>query len=899
MMKVRVRENGGFCSETEEPCHPVGRPHDGEKSRAAPETVTEEWRNSCSSHDFQGPQTMGTSSASCIGARRDRSLDYQASCVPARLPSFLRSVDTDDQCGMTDERVVECMGAVKPDRHYPVGASNTSRGKVSSEEHLNVAELNVIAKMKALAGSRLLHTSNQAVGNSLPEATLRLLTGSMNLPQDGCGQDTVGFHRRLGETRSGETQLCRQQVLNRCSDFTGEGPESFETAFRKAEVDFHLSGNTDGVDSTGSTRSEDSGCESPSSPPFIASAAATGSPKHSCAPLRSNSARGNDGAAMDSRSKKETVETDGAFWVNAKKRTYSRSPRNIQADNGRALPLRHNQEGKGRISGGATSADYYAMHKALPKVTGVRFQAQRNRFVAEWYDRGRTRMAYFPVKLYGFEHARNLAIRCREEVLQLKLAKRNSKGDDPSNIASARRENGCATLGSLEIDTPPLKCCRLDNNISTASVPSWRHTVFPKTSTPPFQSPFLCDVATSPAPPLKKCTDKETPASDVSLLRSLLAVDSEAVNNAMAAHSEPGYFSEDPCLPTLLQHRQGRLNSKRTQPPASGRAANAEVGEAILRELLKRVVAAAADGDQMQKTHGNGGALGSSSSTGKVSTAPLGFRSPLSPLDMAELFQPAPCDQTRTSDKDEPRSLPPEIVSSAECPSPAKCFPLWPDAQQSRILTSECGNQTDRARKQPVSSGLRPSDSSGLGRRLAARTSGGVCDQGEGLVEPSNYSQRLFEVRELEECGHQSGDGCEIVPAARSTAQDCGNRVDSGVFCTDDLRASESSNLSPSRTVDPCNAPDSTDVHEKKLAILKTAVSVIMNEVIERCTRGPPGGNLGTRTHGTSSLQRGGAVSGDARESGEEVRSVDKQHLLLNALREAMAAGHRPGGWPA
>lgn len=52
--------------------------------------------------------------------------------------------------------------------------------------------------------------------------------------------------------------------------------------------------------------------------------------------------------------------------------------------------------------------------RGLPKVTGVRFQAQRNRFVAEWYDQGKTRMAYFPVKQYGFEEARRLAIECRE-----------------------------------------------------------------------------------------------------------------------------------------------------------------------------------------------------------------------------------------------------------------------------------------------------------------------------------------------------------------------------------------------------------------------------------------------------------------------------------------------------
>ncbi|KAL8443014.1 hypothetical protein Emed_007008 [Eimeria media] len=55
--------------------------------------------------------------------------------------------------------------------------------------------------------------------------------------------------------------------------------------------------------------------------------------------------------------------------------------------------------------------------RRLPKVTGVRFQAQRNRFVAEWYDQGKTRMAYFPVKQHGFEGARRLAIECRERVL--------------------------------------------------------------------------------------------------------------------------------------------------------------------------------------------------------------------------------------------------------------------------------------------------------------------------------------------------------------------------------------------------------------------------------------------------------------------------------------------------
>ncbi|KAL8428045.1 hypothetical protein Efla_006951 [Eimeria flavescens] len=76
--------------------------------------------------------------------------------------------------------------------------------------------------------------------------------------------------------------------------------------------------------------------------------------------------------------------------------------------------------------------------RKLPKVTGVRYQAQRNRFVAEWYDQGKTRMAYFPVKVYGFDEARRLAIECRERVLLSKHQRLSCGNRTP---ASTRRAN--------------------------------------------------------------------------------------------------------------------------------------------------------------------------------------------------------------------------------------------------------------------------------------------------------------------------------------------------------------------------------------------------------------------------------------------------------------------------
>ncbi|KEP63378.1 UNVERIFIED_CONTAM: AP2 domain transcription factor AP2VIIa-2 [Hammondia hammondi] len=912
--KMCDREDGGFCHETGEPGQSVRRPHDGDGPRAASDVMAEEWLKSSSSHGFfLGYKSVETSTASCTGTEQGISLDYEAARSPARPARLRPYIDANDGRGISGESTLDDGNALSQDRHGLAEVQRTSREDGSLQEHLDIPGQNACGQLEAVARSRFFRACGEAVKSALPEAAFHLLTYDNVLLQDGCGQDAIGSHREVAETSSGEIHLWPQQAVNHGSGFTSAGPESLEAGFRKTESDFHLSRNGDGVDSTGSTRSEDSGCESPLSPSLIAAAALTAPPQRSCTSMRSSSGRGKERIGLDAGSRGEMSETDGTHSTNGKQRTCSQPSNSVQADSGPVLSRRRRQEGNGRgtSSVDTSSADYYAMHKVLPKVTGVRFQAQRNRFVAEWYDRGRTRMAYFPVKLYGFEHARNLAIRCREEVLQLKLAKRNSRGDDSSNAMSTRSdENGSARLRTLEVGTLAGKRRRLDSNVSSASTRFWRQTVVPVTSTPPFQSPVLSDVPSSPVAALNSGAGKETHyASDVSILRSLRSIESDALKHEPNASRRQSINPlKKHCLPVLLKQQQERVMLEKA--PDGGRAGSAVAVEAILRELLKRaaVDAVVDEHHQMRNTYPDGSALGFE--VQKRATTRVGFRSPLSSPEI-EKRSPAPCDQqSRGNDTEVLLSLLQEAALLTESFSKAESLPTWSDVQQTHIwkcsglgrstsATSVYSQRIGYAQKEPISAFSGHSGNSDReDLRRSTRTSGGPLKNIGWCVEPSRFSEGVAEVHDLGESrSHQNGNFCRIAPAAFSTTTDCGNRMPDGEGqLTDDLPASEPSTCR-GPTVDACRSPGSSAAHEEKLSLIKVAVG-LMNDMIDGCKRGTRGCSQKHQTHGTSArFQRGIGASGDAWRPIEEAQTSDKQHLL-NAIRVAIVGRQLPGGWP-
>ncbi|KFH01371.1 AP2 domain transcription factor AP2VIIa-2 [Toxoplasma gondii MAS] len=912
-MEMCEREDEGFCHETGEPVQSVRRPDDSNGPRAASDLVAEEWLKSSSSHGFfLGYNSVETSTASCTGTEQGISLEYEAPRSPARPPRLRRYMDADDERGISGERILDDGNAPCQDRYGLAEVPRTSRENASLQEHLDIPGRNSSGQLKAVARSHFFRACGEAAKSALPEAALHLLTGDSSLLQDGCGQDAVDSHREVAETNLEEIHLWPQQTGNHGSRFTSEGPESIETAFRKTESDFHLSRNGDGVDSTGSTRSEDSGCESPLSPSLTSSAALMAPPQHGCTSLRSSSGRGKERIGLDAGSRGKMSETDSTRSANGKQRTCGQPSNSVQADSGPVLSRRRRQEGNGRGSSSVdtSSADYYAMHKILPKVTGVRFQAQRNRFVAEWYDRGRTRMAYFPVKLYGFEQARNLAIRCREEVLQLKLAKRNNRGDDSSNAMSPRSdENGSARLRTLEVGTLARKRRRLDSSISSASTRSWRHTVGPVTS-PPFQSPILSDVPSSPVAAVNSGSVKETHyASDVSIVQSLRSIDSDPLKHESTASPRQSInpFKKH-CLPMLLKQQQERMTLEKAHD--GGRAASVVAVEAILRELLKRVVVDAVvdEHHEMCNTYPDGSSLGFEGQ--KRATSPVGFRSPLSSSEITKLLNPAPHDrQSRENDTEVFLSLLQEAVVSTESSSEGESLPTWSDAKQAHILncsglgrstsaTCVYGQRTGYAQREPVSAfGEHSGNSSREDLRRCTRTSGGPLKNVDWCVEPSSFNKGVAEVHELGESrSHQSGNFFRIARTAFSTTV-CGNGMPDGEgHLTDDLPASEPS-ASRGPTVDVCRSPDSEAAHEEKLSLLKAAVGLI-NDMVDGCKCGTRGCNKEHQTHVTSTrFQQGIGASGDAWRPIEEAQTSDKQHLL-NAIRVAIAARQHPGWWP-
>ncbi|KYK64040.1 AP2 domain transcription factor AP2VIIa-1 [Toxoplasma gondii TgCatPRC2] len=266
-------------------------------------------------------------------------------------------------------------------------------------------------------------------------------------------------------TVNGDDMLPRRRSHASCSQHTAPENElqsGLEILLQAGAV----SGNsTEGLDSSGSTRSEASvsdyspspSCELPGnlcpSPIQEAHLERDGVPKESEAAADTEVDSAGDRPCADHESAEHQHTPPTEAGIRGHQLQDVGAPTEARAEDNKKL--------------NAEPLDYHAMHRALPKVTGVRFQAQRNRFVAEWYEQGRTRMAYFPVKLYGFERARHLAIRCREEVLQMKNAKRGAYGETPaSQPPTTRRRNGAVDGESVNEENPALKRRRVGGNIA-------------------------------------------------------------------------------------------------------------------------------------------------------------------------------------------------------------------------------------------------------------------------------------------------------------------------------------------------------------------------------------------------------------------------------------------------
>ncbi|KEP63377.1 UNVERIFIED_CONTAM: AP2 domain transcription factor AP2VIIa-1 [Hammondia hammondi] len=277
--------------------------------------------------------------------------------------------------------------------------------------------------------------------------------------QEG-GRENVCFD----PTVNGDDMLPRRRSQASCSQHTAPENElqsGLEILLQAGAV----SGNsTEGLDSSGSTRSEASVSDYSPSPSCELPGNMCPSPIQEAHLERDGVSKQSEAAAdteVDSAGDRPCADHESAEDQSAPPTEAGIRGRQLQ-DVGAPIEARAEDNKKPT----AGPLDYHAMHRALPKVTGVRFQAQRNRFVAEWYEQGRTRMAYFPVKLYGFERARHLAIRCREEVLQMKNAKRGAYGETPaSQPPTTRRRNG-AVDGSMNEESPALKRRRLGGNIA-------------------------------------------------------------------------------------------------------------------------------------------------------------------------------------------------------------------------------------------------------------------------------------------------------------------------------------------------------------------------------------------------------------------------------------------------
>ncbi|PFH36049.1 hypothetical protein BESB_057000 [Besnoitia besnoiti] len=347
--------------------------------------------------------------------------------------------------------------------------------------------------------------------------------------------------------------------------------------------------------STDSTRSEESGSESSPSSPCNTPGACCDSPASASAKRDNNHTTVRAHAWADASLKEFEVGTAAGSSTNLIRGActlqsgVARAECNVAARNSYGQIHR---SGTANIADRAKISDYSAMHKAMPKVTGVRFQAQRNRFVAEWYERGRTRMAYFPVKLYGFDRARNMAIRRREEVLQMKLAKSNVKGDVGGSPASAHgRGNLSVRSGAVEMVTPTSKRRRLVDSYTPSATPAPCRNTFPiETATPRFTSsrrPALLPLATCESKPAK-----ETPITEV-LLRSPVRTSSERADPEAGCEVGLKRRREDHILPTLLEQQRRLWTPETTRVVAAGGAARVDARDISLCDLLERAVAAA------------------------------------------------------------------------------------------------------------------------------------------------------------------------------------------------------------------------------------------------------------------------------------------------------------------
>ncbi|CBZ52179.1 unnamed protein product [Neospora caninum Liverpool] len=557
--------------------------------------------------------------------------------------------------------------------------------------------------------------------------------------------------------------------------------------------------------------------------------------------------------------------------------------------------------------------DYHAMHRALPKVTGVRFQAQRNRFVAEWYEQGRTRMAYFPVKLYGFERARHLAIRCREEVLQMKNAKRGVYGESPASQApTTRRKKGATEGESVAEESPLLKRRRLVANANPSSsgqdCPGFDSTLLPllsRTFPASAQAPTSHRMLLAMGQEMRRGFSSENPRSAALQWKESGQPDAAADTAIRSLHSHAVHAD-------IHMDPQSMGFEGFHEEDEEGRSSAAE--QDTLQELLKSSRLSATSSEELSATLMAGSrSFGESPVSRQASRATQSDRSVsrLNAVDYALLhaslesagqddgltgrhadWEVSPSlagSPERLSWKQESSRRPSKNIHDrrrrtgtppvAGTPSVApSCSSPGLGVDPNLLLTLLLGTDTNREKApvehalQSMTSGLEHhlTSSRGLGRQRVHRVS-------ESSADDSSVASSEPEYPRLSNGGSDGlatsiKPNSQRVPYANSSTQ---------------FEAARDSECSVS------------DVPDERLLLTKAAVSVILSDLLEKCI--PRLITMGKEATEETALQlRRGfftSVVMQAWRAVQEASCIDQLYPLLAVCRRAIVAGELPSSW--
>ncbi|PFH36050.1 AP2 domain transcription factor AP2VIIa-1 [Besnoitia besnoiti] len=668
--------------------------------------------------------------------------------------------------------------------------------------------------------------------------------------------------------------------------------------------------STDGIGSNGSARSEASGSDS--------------SPRLSCerpsAPAHEPSLERADLAATHIEAGTECEEKDGA-----PERTYNvyRSLESRQAaamaekEIGGRLLTAAKAPAKGRPESnrksGADTTDYHAMHRALPKVTGVRFQAQRNRFVAEWYEQGRTRMAYFPVKLYGFERARHLAIRCREEVLQLKNAKRGVYGEG-SHSPNNHRKNGAAEAGSLVGESPVLKRRRLVGPSSPSSEAS------------PLASPLLQRRSRSFAASPSTAT---TARSFFSLGRKAFSLSDEDISARLPwtknEEQEPktrkaGRSSRVPTTPADSQAEDDYM--EREDAHADDESEHAKCTEhSDLHDLLRlSKLAAMGDADRSTKSAVTSCLSIDLPLTRQVASTPTceSSYSPMNAGNQARLHSSFDSALKSGLAQDARPRLAEEEAQVSRTPLSAEASFPCPQGQQ-RVVRS-ASDRSQRAAGPPMASATEGSRSGSNGLNIDPNLllalllgTGGSREQQAVLDHALESVTRLLGKSLARVCSRdtrrvsRTHEACpDEGPAPSLVRADCPRIASRGADEAEGSRTQESGRRQPcpessyqGRSTSDSSFRPANDEKDEKLLLTKTAVRVILSDLLDRCIPRLAAVGKGEVDDTPVQLRRGffTSVVMQAWRAVQDARTIDELYPLLAVCRPAIMSGELPSSW--